>query len=88
MKDMALLVRDIWSINSMGCRSRELLQHMVHCWKHKDKESRSVSLQKTFLEQIEYHPRKGAHRFVAIKRDSIYDGMKASLERGNTKAHR
>ena len=67
MKDMALLVRDIWSINSMGCRSRELLQHMVHCWKHKDKESRSVSLQKTFLEQIKAPSKKTSAQFCSNK---------------------
>lgn len=67
MKDMALLVRDIWSINSMGCRSRELLQHMVHCWKHKDKESRSVSLQKTFLEQIKAPSKKRSAQFCSSK---------------------
>lgn len=67
MKDMALLVRDIWSINSMGCRSRELLQHMVHCWKHKDKESRSVSLQKTFLEQIKATSKKSSAQFCSNK---------------------
>lgn len=67
MKDMALLVRDIWSINSMGCRSRELLQHMVHCWKHKDKESRSVSLQKTFLEPIKAPSKKRSAQFCSNK---------------------